>query len=109
MAVTALEFSRNGHGDCYDVQIPVIVSEKRYAVDAIVEDNWDAVSLTFNLTARDFGKSEDPIPINGQTTSAVTSNFSIGATFCGTGSTLLVLTHGIIESKPYVFVRYLPR
>lgn len=75
------------------------VSEKRYILDTTVEDDWDAVSLTFNLTARNFGQPENPVPITGQTESPVTSNYSVGATICGTGTTLLVLTHGILESK----------
>jgi hypothetical protein len=29
----------------------------------------------------------------------VENNFTVGATLCGTGETILVLTHGIIESK----------
>lgn len=91
------------HESCSDIQIPVTISEKRYILDTTVEDDWDAVSLTFNLTARNFGQPENPVPITGQTESPVTSNYSIGATICGTGSTLLVLTHGILESKLYAF------
>lgn len=84
---------------CSDVQIPVSISEYRYIIDATIQDNWDAVQLTFNLTSQDFGKADDPIPIVGLTSSPVQSNFSIGATLCGSGKTMLVLTHGIIESK----------
>lgn len=96
--VTGLNLNSR-HGSCSDINIPVIVSERRYILNATIEDNWDAVSFTFNLTARDFGTPENPVPINGQTNSYVTSNYSIGATLCGTGGPLLVLTHGIIESK----------
>lgn len=87
------------HGSCSDIEIPVTVSEKRYILDTTIENDWDAASLTFNLTAQNFGQPENPVPITGQTESAVTSNYSIGATICGTGSTLFVLTHGILESK----------
>lgn len=92
--------AKDRRGDtCSDMQIPVSVSEYRYIIDATVEDNWDAVQLTFNLTNQDFGKADDPNPIAGLTSSPVESTFSIGATLCGSGKTMLVLTHGIIESK----------
>lgn len=97
-ASTASDLSSR-RGSCSDITIPVTVSERRYILNTIIEDNWDAVSLTFNLTARNFGEPDNPVPISGQTDSPVTSNYFIGATICGTGSTLLVLTHGIIESK----------
>lgn len=84
---------------CSDVQIPVIVSSYRYIVNATVEDNWDAAQLTFNLTNRDFGTADDSNPIAGQTSSPVESTYNIGATICGSGKTMLILTHGIIESK----------
>lgn len=87
---------------CSDHDIPVTISEQRYIIDTIVEDNFDAVAFTFNLTNRDFGKADDPVPIVDETDSPVTNNYTIGATLCGTGSKLLVLTHGIIESKLYV-------
>lgn len=75
------------------------VSEKRFIINATVEDNWDATSLTINLTRRDAGTADDPLPIAGETASAVESNYTVGATLCGTGGPLLILTHGIIESK----------
>lgn len=85
---------------CYDLQIPVSVSEKRYNITATVDDDWDAAWLTLNLTRRDFvSSSDDPLPVAGETLSAVESSFTIGATFCGTGGPTLLLTHGIIESK----------
>ncbi|KUI53201.1 1-acylglycerol-3-phosphate O-acyltransferase [Cytospora mali] len=86
---------------CRDLQIPVAVSEERFIINATVNDNWDAASLTFNLTRRDSGMPDDPIPIAGTTSSAVESTYTIGATLCGTGGPMLVLTHGIIESKLY--------
>ena len=88
--------SRDG---CRDLQIPVTISEKRFIINATVEDNWDAASLTLNLTRRDSGTPDDPLPIAGETPSAVESTYNIGATLCGTGGPMLVLTHGIIESK----------
>lgn len=90
------------HDSCRDLQIPVTVSEKRFIINATIQDDWDATSLTFNLTRRDSGTADDPLPIAGETASAVESSYTIGATLCGTGSSLLVLTHGIIESKLYV-------
>lgn len=98
IAVTAPALNSR-HGSCYDLDIPVTVSEKRYILDTTIVNDWDAVSFTFNLTAQNFGQPENPVPITGQTASPVTSNYSIGASICGTGSTLLVLTHGILESK----------
>lgn len=68
---------------------------------ATVNDDWDAASLTFNLTRRDSGFPEDPLPIAGMTSGPVNSTYMIGATLCGTGGPTLVLTHGIIESKLY--------
>lgn len=73
----------------------------RFIINATIENNWDATSLTFNLTRRDSGTPDDPLPIAGETTSAVESTYNIGATICGTGGPMLVLTHGIIESKLY--------
>lgn len=90
---------RRGDGGCSDVQIPVTVSDHRFIVTAAVEDDWDAVQLTFNLTSQDFGTAEDPNPIAGLTSSPVESTYNISATLCGSGGTMLVLTHGIIESK----------
>ncbi|ROW06788.1 hypothetical protein VMCG_04107 [Cytospora schulzeri] len=89
------------HGTCRDLQIPVTVSEKRFIINATIEDNWDATSLTINLTRRDSGTPDDPLPIAGETDSAVESTYSVGATVCGTGGPMIVLTHGIIESKLY--------
>lgn len=92
-------FSNTRRDSCRDVQIPVTVSERRFIINATVEDNWDAASLTLNLTRRDSGTYDDPLPIAGETASAVESTYTIGATLCGTGGPTLVLTHGIIESK----------
>lgn len=88
---------------CSPIRIPVPVTEKRSILNITVKDDWDAASLTFSLTARDFGKPDDPLPITGETKLPVTSNYTVGATLCGTGGTVLVTTHGIIESKSYVF------
>lgn len=89
-------------GSCHDLQIPVTISEKRFIINATIEDNWDVTSLTFNLTRRDSGTVDDPLSIAGETSSAVESTYTIGATLCGTGGPLLILTHGIIESKLWV-------
>ncbi|ORY56858.1 Alpha/Beta hydrolase protein [Pseudomassariella vexata] len=86
---------------CREVEIPLTVSVPRFIVNITVQDNWDAAALTFTLTRRDSGSAADPIPIAGMTSDPVDSNFTIGATLCGTGGTTLVLTHGIIESKRY--------
>lgn len=102
IAATATALSASGTGGpsvCSDVQIPVTVSEKRFILNTTVENDWDAVSFIFNLTSRSLATPFDPLPIAGQTDSAVESNYSIGATLCGTGGTMLILTHGIIESK----------
>lgn len=87
---------------CRDVTIPIAVNVHRYIIDATINDNWDAVALTLNLTRRDFGNSTDPLPIAGMTAEPVESKFDIGATLCGRGGPMLILTHGIIESKLYV-------
>lgn len=87
---------------CRDVTIPVSVNVKRYVIDATINDDWDVVALTLNLTRRDFGNSSDPLPVAGMTAAPVESKFDIGATLCGRGGPMLILTHGIIESKLYV-------
>lgn len=99
-SVISNSLSTSRRDSCYDLQIPVSVSEKRYNITATVDDDWDAAWLTLNLTRRDFvSSSDDPLPVAGETLSAVESSFTIGATFCGTGGPTLLLTHGIIESK----------
>lgn len=102
--VTALTISELGQKDykCSQIQIPVTVAEKRSILNITIDDDWDAASLTFSLTARDFGKPDDPLPITGETEFPVWGNYTVGATLCGTGDTILVTTHGIIESKSYV-------
>ncbi|KAI3400780.1 hypothetical protein diail_1989 [Diaporthe ilicicola] len=89
------------NSQCSQIQIPVTVSERRSVLDIIIEDDWDAASLTFNLTSRSFNTPDNPLPIVGETASSVASNYIIGASLCGTGGTVLVTTHGIIESKLY--------
>lgn len=84
---------------CKDIEIPITVSAPRFIINATVEDNWDAAALTLNLTRRDSGMTADPLPIAGATSTAEESTYTIGATLCGTGGPMLVLTHGIIESK----------
>ncbi|RAH68264.1 alpha/beta fold hydrolase [Aspergillus aculeatinus CBS 121060] len=86
---------------CRAVDIPITVQEPRFIINTTISNDWDAASLVFNLTRRDSGSSADPIPISGSTASPVQSNYTIGGTLCGTGATILVLTHGIIESKAY--------
>lgn len=102
--VTAFTISEIGQTDykCSQIQIPVTVAEKRSILNITIDDDWDAASLTFSLTARDFGKPDDPLPITGETEYPVWGNYTVGATLCGTGDTILVTTHGIIESKSYV-------
>ena len=84
---------------CRELQISVPVSVPRYIIDISIEDDWDATALTFNLTRRDAGQATFPLPISGTTPDPVASTFTVGATFCGNSSTVLVLTHGIIESS----------
>ncbi|KAI2616838.1 alpha/beta-hydrolase [Hypoxylon sp. NC1633] len=86
---------------CKELTIPITVDVPRFIIDATVEDDWDAVALTLNLTRRDFTNLTDPLPVVGKTDGPVKSTFTVGATLCGTGSTMLILTHGIIESKLY--------
>lgn len=100
-AFTTSELSQQDY-QCSQIQIPVTVAEKRSILNITIDDDWDAASLTFSLTARDFGKPDDPLPITGETEFPVESNYTVGATLCGTGDTMLVTTHGIIESKSYV-------
>lgn len=102
-SITAFPNSELSERDnqCSHIEIPVTVAEKRSILNITIKDNWDAASLTFSLTARDFGKPDDPLPITGETDLPVWSNYTVGATLCGTGATVLVTTHGIIESKSY--------
>ncbi|KAI0878536.1 alpha/beta-hydrolase [Hypoxylon argillaceum] len=86
---------------CRELQLPINVSVPRFIVTATVKDNWDAASLSLNLTNRDFAMPSDPLPISGVTPNAINSTYTIGATVCGSGGPTLILTHGIIESKLY--------
>lgn len=97
-ASTTSELSRIDN-QCSQFQIPVTVVEKRSILNITIKDDWDVASLTFSLTARDFGEPNNPLPITGETELPVRSNYTVGATLCGTGATILVTTHGIIESK----------
>lgn len=97
-AFTASELSRID-SQCSQIQIPVAVVEKRSILNITIKDDWDVASLTFSLTARDFGKPNNPLPIMAETELPVWSNYTIGATLCGAGGTILVTTHGIVESK----------
>ncbi|KAI0552290.1 alpha/beta-hydrolase [Xylaria curta] len=98
-SVLALPYPTNSA--CRELQLPVSVSVPRFIINTTVTDDWDAASLTFNLTRRDSTKPADPLPISGLTSDAVDSIYQIGATVCGTGGPTLILTHGIIESKLY--------
>ncbi|KAL7931778.1 Alpha/Beta hydrolase protein [Trichoderma chlorosporum] len=100
-AAAAQALPQPASANCRDIQIPIAVSTPRFIVTASIEDDWDAVGLTFNLTSRDSTKPDDPLPINGQTAGAVNNTYTVGATLCGSGGPTLVLTHGIIESKLY--------
>ncbi|PWY92642.1 alpha/beta-hydrolase [Aspergillus heteromorphus CBS 117.55] len=86
---------------CRDINIPVTVAAPRFLINTTIDNDWDAAALIFNLTRRDSDTSADPLPIAGSTSTAVEGNYTVGATLCGTGETILVLTHGIIESKLY--------
>lgn len=96
-----LDFSEI-HSQCSQLTIPVSVFEEKSILNITIKDDWNAASLTFNLTARDFGTSGNPLPIAGETAFAAESNYTVGATLCGAGGTMLVTTHGIIESKLHV-------
>ncbi|RAH84237.1 alpha/beta-hydrolase [Aspergillus japonicus CBS 114.51] len=100
LAAGCLALPSQGASACREVNIPITVNEPRFIINTTIKNDWDAASLVFNLTRHDSGSSNDPIPISG-TTSPVKSNYTIGGTLCGTGETILVLTHGIIESKAY--------
>jgi hypothetical protein len=97
--VGAFALPRLNYPACRELQLPISVSVPRFIIDTTVKDDWDAVSLTFNLTRRDSATSADPLPISGITPNSVESTYQIGATVCGTGGPTLILTHGIIESK----------
>jgi len=84
---------------CRDIKIPITISLPRLDIAISVENDWDATSLAFNLTRRDFTKPTDPLPIEAQTPKPVKSTYTVAASLCGTGKTMLILTHGIIESK----------
>lgn len=71
----------------------------RFIMNATVENNWDAVSLSFNFTRRDSGTPVAPLPIAGMTNGSVKGDYTVAAELCGSGSSVLVLTHGIIESR----------
>lgn len=101
IAATTSSLSPTTSSICKDIEIPITVSIPRFAINATVDDNWDAATLTLNLTRRDFDTSTDPLPISGNMTSAIESTYVIGATLCVSGGPMLVLTHGIIESKLY--------
>ncbi|RFU77877.1 hypothetical protein TARUN_4345 [Trichoderma arundinaceum] len=100
-AAAAQALPQPASASCRDIQIPITVSTTRFIVTASIQDDWDAAALTLNLTRRDSGKSGDPLPLNGSTSSSIKSTYTVGATLCGNGGPTLVLTHGIIESKLY--------
>ncbi|CAI6331619.1 unnamed protein product [Periconia digitata] len=67
---------------CTEVDIPVSVAATRFLITTTIENDWDAVSLTFNLTRRDSGNATTaPLPIAGTTSSPVRSDFVVGPTF----------------------------
>ncbi|KAL7920005.1 Alpha/Beta hydrolase protein [Trichoderma austrokoningii] len=94
---SAVQASRN----CRHIHIPVSVSIPRLQIDTTIESNWDAAALTFNFTRRDAGSPVAPLPISGVTSTPVESNFVISANLCGNGKSVLILTHGILESSLY--------
>ncbi|KAH7312543.1 Alpha/Beta hydrolase protein [Stachybotrys elegans] len=86
---------------CRNIVIPVTVTVPRYVVTSDIVDNWDVTSLVFNLTRRDAGYPTDPLPVEDALTEPRQSTYEISAKFCGNSSSVLVLTHGIIESHKY--------
>lgn len=88
--------------NCRHINIPVSVSVPRLELSTTIENNWDAAALTFNFTRRDAGSPTAPLPIAGTSSTPVQNNFTISANLCGTGKSILVLTHGILESSLYV-------
>ncbi|KAM0469353.1 hypothetical protein ACHAPX_010539 [Trichoderma viride] len=88
--------------NCRHIIIPVSVSVPRFELSTTIENNWDAAALTFNFTRRNAGSPTAPLPIAGMTSTPVESNFTISANLCGTGKSILILTHGILESSLYV-------
>lgn len=85
--------------DCQEIRMSITVEVPRFLISTTINDDWDAAALTFNLTRRDFGQPSFPLPISGSSAAPVKSTYEVGATFCGTGATTLILTHGILESK----------
>ncbi|KAI2470768.1 alpha/beta-hydrolase [Annulohypoxylon bovei var. microspora] len=101
LAATTFALPYPTNSSCKELTIPVTVSVPRFILNTTINDDWDVVALTLNLTRRDFTNPTDPLPVAGTTAAPVESTFKVGATLCGTGGPLLVLTHGIIESKLY--------
>ncbi|KAK8091699.1 alpha/beta-hydrolase [Apiospora hydei] len=87
--------------NCREISIPITLQVPRFLISTEINNDWDVAALTFNLTRRDFGQATFPLPITGTTAAPVKSTYSVGATLCGNGSTTLILTHGILESKLY--------
>ncbi|PNP43516.1 hypothetical protein TGAMA5MH_04488 [Trichoderma gamsii] len=87
--------------NCRHIKIPVSVYVPRLELITTIENNWDAAALTFNFTRRDAGSPTAPLPTAGKTSTPVQNNFTISANLCGTGKSMLVLTHGILESSLY--------
>lgn len=90
--------------NCRHLNIPVSVSVPRLQLNTTIDSNWDAAALTFNFTRRDAGSSTAPLPISGVTPTPVENDFTIGAELCGNGKSILILTHGILESSLCVTV-----
>lgn len=88
--------------NCRHISIPVSVSVPRLELSTTIENNWDAAALTFNFTRRGAGSPTAPLPISGMTSTPVENNFTISAKLCGNGKSILILTHGILESSLYV-------
>jgi hypothetical protein len=88
--------------NCRHIIIPISVSVPLFELSTTIENNWDAAALTFNFTRRNAGSRTAPLPIAGMTSTPVESNFTISANLCGTGKSILILTHGILESSLYV-------
>src|ERR1700761_1091651 len=65
VAVTASALPSPSTSICNGIEIPITVSVPRFIINTTVKDNWDAATLTLNLTRRDFSTSADPLPISG--------------------------------------------
>jgi hypothetical protein len=88
---------------CKEQILSITVNVPRYVFTTDITDNWDVTSLVFNLTRRDVGTSQNPLPVAQALTEPRQSTYNISTTICGRSKRFLILTHGIIESQRYDF------